>query len=78
MAWLRMRAPPNEDRAGASRCSEGDHEGHIREVPQEEHSPSMYIAHIMCKCKEEFQLTASLTANIARELTSRKSQWLRY
>ncbi len=40
--------PQNGDRARASRCSEGDHEGHIREVPQEEHSPNMYIAQIMC------------------------------
>ncbi len=77
MGWLRTRPPPSGDRAGASRCSEGDHEGHIREVPQEEHSPSMYIAQIMCTCKEEFQLTANLSASIAGKLTSWKSQWLR-
>ncbi len=39
---FRTRAP-NGDRAGVSRCSEGDHAGHIREVPREEHSPSMYM-----------------------------------
>jgi hypothetical protein len=38
---------------------EGDHAGHIREVPQEEHSPSMYIAHSWTHCKEEIQLTAN-------------------
>jgi hypothetical protein len=41
-AWFRTRAP-NGDRAGVSRCSEGDHAGHIREVPQEEYSPSKYM-----------------------------------
>jgi hypothetical protein len=48
IVWLRTRGPPKGDRAGVSRCSEGDHEGHIREVTQEERSPSMYIAQIMC------------------------------
>ncbi len=43
MAWLRMRAPIG-DKDGVSWCSEGDHVGHIREVPQEEDSLSMYIA----------------------------------
>ncbi len=47
MAWLRTGTPQNGDRAGASRCSEGDHEGHIHEVPQEEQSPSMYTVQIM-------------------------------
>jgi hypothetical protein len=56
MAWLRTRAP-NGDRARVSRCSEGDHAGHIREVPQEEHSPSMYIVQSCANRKEEFQLT---------------------
>ncbi len=41
-AWLRTRAPIG-DKDEVSWCSEGDHAGHIREVPQEEDSPSMYI-----------------------------------
>jgi hypothetical protein len=56
IAWLRTWTLRNGDRAGVSRCSEGDHEGRIREVPQEERSPSMYIAqNVHCR-KEEFQL----------------------
>jgi hypothetical protein len=54
-AWLRTQAP-NGDKARVSRCSEGDHEGHLREVPQEERSPSMYIVFKSCTFrKEEFQ-----------------------
>jgi hypothetical protein len=53
--------PPNGDRAGVSRCSEGDHEGHIRKVPQEDRSPSMYIAQIVCIIiKRNFNLIASI------------------
>ncbi len=37
-----MRAPWNGDRAGVSTWPEGDHEGRIREVTQEDQSPSMY------------------------------------
>jgi hypothetical protein len=40
--WLRTRAPIG-DKDGVSWCSEGDHARHIREVPQEGDSPSMYI-----------------------------------
>ncbi len=44
-----MQAARNGDRAGVSRCSEGDHEGHTREVVQEERSPSMsYITQYVC------------------------------
>ncbi len=48
--WLRTQ-PQIGDKAGVSWCSEGDHAGHIREVPQEEDSPSTYIAQIMCVCQ---------------------------
>jgi hypothetical protein len=59
-AWLWTRAPRNGDRAGVSRCSEGDHEGCIREVPQEERSPCIYIAQNVCIIvKRNFNLTAS-------------------
>jgi hypothetical protein len=40
--WLQMRVPIG-DKDGVSWCSEGDHAGRIREVPQEGDSPSMYI-----------------------------------
>ncbi len=42
MAWLRTRIP-NGTKAGVSWFSEGEHAGHILEVPQEEHSPSIYM-----------------------------------
>ncbi len=45
-AWLRTRAL-NGDKARISWCSDGNHAGHIREVLQEEHSLSMYIAQMM-------------------------------
>jgi hypothetical protein len=69
MVWLRTRAP-NGDRAGVSRCSEGDHEGHIREVPQEERSPSMYIAQIVYILLRGIQLITNFIASIAGKLTS--------
>ncbi len=83
MAWLWMRAPPNGDRARASRCSEGDHEGHIHEVPQEEHSPSMYIAQIMCKLQGGISTNCQPYREHCHEHCRRinipkKSQWLRY
>ncbi len=67
MAWLWTWAP-NGDRSGVSRCSEGDHAGHIREVPQEEYSPSMYIAQLCTDRKEEFQLMPILGASIAEKI----------
>ncbi len=72
MAWLRMRAP-NGARAGVSGCSEGDHAGHIREVPQEEHSPSMYIVQSRANRKEEFQLPDHVLQVLLKKLTSKKS-----
>jgi hypothetical protein len=48
LAWLLMRAHRNGDRAGVSRCSEGDCEGRIRKVPQEERSPSSYMPQNVC------------------------------
>jgi hypothetical protein len=68
---------PNGDRAGVSRCSEGDHAGHVREVPQEEYSPSMYITQSCANRKEESRLIAYSIASIAEKLTPKKSQWLR-
>jgi hypothetical protein len=59
---------PNGDRAGVSRCSEGDNAGHIREVPQEEYSPSMYIAQSRANHKEESQLIGSYIANTAKNI----------
>ncbi len=53
--------PWNGGRAGVCRCSEGDHEGSIREVPQEERSPSMYIAQNMwITIKRNVNLIASI------------------
>ncbi len=69
MAWLRTRAP-NGDRAAVSRCSEGDHEGHIHEVPQEEHSPSMCIAQIVYTLWRGIQLIVNFIASIVGKLTS--------
>ncbi len=71
MAWLWMQAP-NGDRAGVSRCSEGDHAGLIREVSQEEHSPSMYNAQSCVNGKEEFQLIDHILQVLLRKLTSEK------
>ncbi len=67
-ALLRKRAP-NGDRSGVSRCSEGDHAGHIREVPQEEHSPSMYIVWSRANRKEESQFTDHILQSLLRKLT---------
>ncbi len=64
--------PPNGDRAGVSRCSEGDHAGHIRKVPQEEYSPSMYIAQSCTDRKEEFQLIANSNGSIAEKINIRE------
>ncbi len=48
-------AAPNEDRAGVSRCSEGDHEGHIREVLKNNKAQECTLLK-SCACrKEEFQ-----------------------
>ena len=74
-AWLQTRAP-NGDRAGASRCSEEDHAGHICEVPHEEHSPSMYIVQSSVDRKEESQLIDHILQVLLRKLTSEKPQWL--
>jgi hypothetical protein len=63
--------PPNGDRAGVSKCSEGDHEGHIREVPQEEHSQLCTLLKLCAHYKEEFQLIVDLIASIAGKLTSK-------
>ncbi len=75
-AWLRTRAP-NGDRAGVSRCSEGDYARHIRVVPQEEHSPSYVHAKSRTNHKEKFQLIDHILQVLLRKLTSKKSQWLR-
>ncbi len=64
---------PNGDRAGVSRCSEGDHAGCIREVPQEEYSPSTYIACSRANCKNESQLIDHILQVLLRKLTSKKS-----
>ncbi len=72
-AWLRTQAP-NGDKAGVSRCSEGNHAGHIHEVPQKEYSPSMYIAQSCANCKEEFQLMDYILQVLLRKLISKKSQ----
>jgi hypothetical protein len=69
MAWLRTWAP-NGDRARVSRCSEGDHEGHFRKVPQEEHSPSICIAQIVFMLWRGIQLIVNLIASIVGKLTS--------
>ncbi len=69
--WLRMQAP-NGDRAGVSRCSEGDHAGHIREVPQEEYSPGMYIVLSRANRKEESQFIDHILQVLLRKLTSTK------
>jgi hypothetical protein len=67
--------PPNGDRAGVSRCSEGYHEGRIREVPQEERSPSMYIALNVCiVVKRNFNLITS----IAGKNHHLRLHWSRY
>jgi hypothetical protein len=72
-AWLRTRAPYG-DRAGVSRCSEGDHARYIREVlPQEEYSPSMYIAQSRANRKEEAQLIDRMLQVLLRKFTSKKS-----
>jgi hypothetical protein len=71
MAWLWTRAP-NGDRAGVGRCSEGDHAGHICEVPQEEYSPSMYIAQSRANRKEESQFIDHILQALPRKLTSTK------
>jgi hypothetical protein len=61
--------PPNRDRAGVSRCSERDHEGHISEVPQEERSPSRYIAQNVCIIvKRNFNLIASIAGKPTSEI----------
>jgi hypothetical protein len=49
-----------------------DHAGHIREVPQEEYSPSMYIAQSCANRKEEFQLIANSIASISEKINIRK------
>jgi hypothetical protein len=68
-AWLWTQAPPNGDRARVSRCSEGDLEGQIREVPQEEQSPSMYIAQNVCIIiKRNFKLIASIAGKPTSEI----------
>jgi hypothetical protein len=66
-AWLRTRVP-NGDRAGVSRCSEGNHAGHIREVPQEEYSPSMYIVRSRANRKEESQFPDHILQALLRKL----------
>jgi hypothetical protein len=71
MAWLRTRAP-NGDRAGVIRCSEGDHAGHIREVPQEEYSPSMYIAQSGANHEEESLLIDHILQVLLRKLQSKR------
>jgi hypothetical protein len=68
MAWLWTWAP-NWDRAGVSRCSERNQAGHIREVPQEEYSPSMYIVRSRANQKEESQLTDHTLQVLLRKLT---------
>jgi serine protease inhibitor len=68
MAWFRTRAP-NGDRAGVSRCLEGDHAGHIREVPQEENSLIMYIIGSRDNRKEESQFTDHILQALLRKLT---------
>ncbi len=69
-AWLQTRALRNGDRAGVSRCSEGDHEGCIREMPQEEQSPSKYIARNVCNIiKRNFKLIASIAGKPTSEIT---------
>jgi hypothetical protein len=73
MAWLWTRAP-NRDRAGVSRCSEGDHAGHIREVPQEELHPSVYIVQSRVDRKEESQLIDHILQVLLSKLTSKKPQ----
>ncbi len=73
MAWLRTRAP-NGDRAGVSRCSKGDHEGHIREVPQEEGSPSMYIVQIVCISKRGISTLLPTLLQVSLENQHPRSQ----
>jgi hypothetical protein len=58
--------PSNGDRAGVCRRSEGDHEGCIREVPQEERS--MYIAQNVCIIVKRFNLIASITGKPISEI----------
>jgi hypothetical protein len=46
-----------------------DHAGHIREVPQEGYSPSMYIVRSYANRKEEFQFTGHIIQALLRKLT---------
>ncbi len=66
MARLQTRAP-NGERARVSRCSEGDHAGHIRKVPQEEYSPNIVRSPV--NRKEESQLTDHILQVLLRKLT---------
>jgi hypothetical protein len=78
-AWLRTRAPRNGDRARVSRCSEGDHEGHICEVPQEEQSPNMCIAQNVCIIvKRNFNLIASIAGKPTSEIYIILRYWCVY
>jgi hypothetical protein len=53
-----------------------DHAGHIRKVPQEEDSPSMYIAQIMCEYKRGIFNQMSSLLQHYQKINILKAQWL--
>jgi hypothetical protein len=75
LACLRTRAT-NGDKAGVSRCSEGDHEGRICEMPQEYHSPSMYIAQIVYTLWRGIQQLSTYCKNCWRSTSQSHSSYI--
>jgi hypothetical protein len=78
MAWLRMRAPQMGTEPEPVDAQKGTMKDIFTRCLKKNIAQACMLLILCAKRKEEFQLTANLTANITRELTSQKSQRLRY
>jgi hypothetical protein len=75
---LRTRAPPMGTELESVDAQKGTMKDLLARCLKKNIAQVCTLFKLCASCKEKFQLTANLTASIAGELTSLKSQWLHY